>query len=474
VALVIGCSPVAAQPRLYYEPGLNYEQGLNYQPRPKYQPRLKYKLTHKDTARNTKEPFGDIPQGPLQIFISIDQQKLYLYSDGNLVAKTSVATGVPSLPTPLGVFSVIQKQIFHRSNIYSNAPMPFMQRITWSGVAMHEGEGIGHRASHGCIRMPHDFAVRLYHLTRLGARVIIARNELTPVDFADSHLFVHRDMTPAPAEAAAPTVQTARSVDRSNATDASGATDESGAATPSNPTQSAASQVSAANSVAAAPITAATPAPAAESAPQADSAAANTQAIATNQLHGGIVTMPSAIDTDAQDPTPLPLPKPNALVAAAAATHAPISIFVSRKTQRIYVRQNFAPLFDAPISIEDPDRPLGTHVFTAMDYLSDGMTFRWNVVSFPAETQRAVRIRDKGRMLERYGRFRHREPIIEQPMPDAQPLQTPEQALARIDVPQDVMDQISQLMVPGSSLVVSDQGLGPETGEGTDFIVITH
>ena len=118
--------------------------------------------THEPKAAEHIEPFGQIQKGPLQIFISINQQKLHLYSDGVHVADTSIATGVPSLPTPLGVFSVIQKQVFHRSNIYSGAPMPYMQRITWSGVAMHEGESIGHRASHGCIRMPHDFAVRLY------------------------------------------------------------------------------------------------------------------------------------------------------------------------------------------------------------------------------------------------------------------------------------------------------------------------
>src|SRR5262249_58017891 len=111
-------------------------------------------------------------------------------------ADTSIATGVPSLPTPLGVFSVIQKQVFHRSNIYSGAPMPYMQRITWSGVAMHEGESIGHRASHGCIRMPNDFAMRLYRLTKLNTRVIIANSELKPTEFADPHLFVHNQIPP--------------------------------------------------------------------------------------------------------------------------------------------------------------------------------------------------------------------------------------------------------------------------------------
>jgi L,D-transpeptidase catalytic domain len=150
----------------------------------------------KAVDRVDREPFGQIQKGPLQIFISINQQKLHLYSDGVHVADTSIATGVPSLPTPLGVFSVFEKEVFHRSNIYSGAPMPYMQRITWSGVAMHEGESIGHRASHGCIRMPHDFAVRLYRLTKLNTRVIIANAELKPTEFTEPHLFVHKDIPP--------------------------------------------------------------------------------------------------------------------------------------------------------------------------------------------------------------------------------------------------------------------------------------
>ena len=190
-------APASAQ---YY----GFEYGLWH--RPKHRA-----LEHarKDAGKVSQDPFGNIPKGPLQIFVSIDQQKLHLYADGMHVADTSVATGVPSLPTPLGVFSVIQKQVFHRSNIYSNAPMPFMQRITWSGVALHEGESIGHRASHGCIRMPHDFAVRLYHLTKLGVPVIVSQQELKPAEFADPHLFVHRDKAPEPVPAAAPAVSDA-------------------------------------------------------------------------------------------------------------------------------------------------------------------------------------------------------------------------------------------------------------------------
>ncbi|MGA8496615.1 MAG: L,D-transpeptidase family protein, partial [Xanthobacteraceae bacterium] len=164
--------------------------------------KVRHKPEPKETEHVSKDPFGTIPKGPMQIVISINQQKLHLYSDGKEVADTLVATGVPALPTPTGVFSVIGKEKFHRSNIYSGAPMPFMQRITWSGVALHEGENIGHPASHGCIRMPREFAMKLFSVTKVGVRVIIARNELKPVAFADAHLFVHKAM-PAPAPAAA-------------------------------------------------------------------------------------------------------------------------------------------------------------------------------------------------------------------------------------------------------------------------------
>ena len=116
----------------------------------------------------------DPPKGPLQIIVSIADQQLSLYDNGALIARSSVSTGVQGHPTPLGVFSVISKERWHRSNIYSGAPMPYMQRITWSGIALHAGVVPGHPASHGCIRLTNDFAIRLWHLTRRGTRVIIA------------------------------------------------------------------------------------------------------------------------------------------------------------------------------------------------------------------------------------------------------------------------------------------------------------
>jgi hypothetical protein len=132
----------------------------------------------------------DPPKGPLQIIVSIADQQLSLYDNGALIARSSVSTGVQGHPTPLGVFSVISKERWHRSNIYSGAPMPYMQRITWSGIALHAGVVPGHPASHGCIRLTNDFAIRLWHLAKRGTRVIIARDEVRPLEIANSHLFV--------------------------------------------------------------------------------------------------------------------------------------------------------------------------------------------------------------------------------------------------------------------------------------------
>jgi hypothetical protein len=559
------------------------------------------KVPEKAAEHASKEPFGEVPKGPVEIIVSIDQQKLHLYSNGQHVADTSVATGVPSLPTPLGFFDVIQKQVFHRSNIYSGAPMPFMQRITWSGVALHEGENIGHRASHGCIRMPHDFAVRLYQFTKLGARVIVADAELKPSEITDPHLFVHtvappptppappvaaadpakrqpenddgkktdtaetpKPATPvvtqpnkasSPAVAAEP-VTAGQTADDAKISAVEATKADSPAAAPANEMASPGVASDAANSAlssdaktsdtaeaskaevskAESPETAASkteasdndspkgeaskseapkldapfgepPVPSAASnaaappqsndsakandasqAPQVMPVAAQHKEQAAAVAPRPVATMvaehlvsenlrgtdanPTLVVAASSDVVPLPSAKPAAAVTPAVEKKTPISIFVSRKTQKIYVRQNFAPLFDAAITIDHPEQPLGSHVFTALDYLPDGSTFRWDVVSAPGVPPKArpVEVKDK------YGRVVRREQAAEKqsgPLP-LPPPQTPAEALARLVIPQDVVDRISAMMVPGSSLIVSDQGLGDETGEGTDFIVVSR
>jgi hypothetical protein len=456
-----GTAPASAQ--YYYYSGNPY--GSLYPPRHRPAKQADKKAAKELGKEARKDSFGEIPKGPLQIFVSIDQQKLHLYSDGVHVADTSVATGVLSLPTPLGVFSIIQKQVFHRSNLYSDAPMPFMERITWSGVALHEGESIGHRASHGCIRMPHDFAVRLYHLTRLGVPVMIAERELKPVEFADPHLFVHRDKPP---EQVAPV---------SSAAAVTPVTDDgkiAAAAQAPAPAPAVLTGLGLRGSAAAAAMLADAaahdPAPGEQ---KPDAGTASSSAAATDAPAAAIspLTLPASAPAPASPAVPMPPAEPPALVKVAPASKAPIAIFISRKEKKIYVRQDFAPLFQAPVTVTDPDRPFGTLVFTALDFTgADRTTLRWNVVVFPAEPPPPKRKAERELREEKYGHARRY--IEEREKPDLSPPQTPAQALARIAIPQAALDYISQLIVPGSTLIVSDHGLGDETGEGTNFVVV--
>src|SRR6266436_2527280 len=138
---------------------------------------------------DSKGPFGDMPKGPLQMVVSIGQQHVTLYSNGVRIAQVPVSTGTPGHPTPMGVFSIIEKDRWHHSNLYGNAPMYYMQRLTWSGVAMHEGVLPGVPASHGCIRMPTSFAQKLWVTTKLGVRVVVARTDVAPYEFSHAKLF---------------------------------------------------------------------------------------------------------------------------------------------------------------------------------------------------------------------------------------------------------------------------------------------
>jgi hypothetical protein len=326
----------------------------------------------------------EIPKGPFQIIISIADQHVSLYGSAGLIARAPVSTGMRGHPTPLGVFSVIEKQKWHRSNIYSAAPMPYMQRITWSGVALHAGVLPGFPASHGCIRLSNAFATRLFHLTKVGTRVIITRRDVAPVEIATPPLFAPQ---PKPSE----------------------------------------------------PV-AADPARHVGARPEVKTAAAGD--VTSSASDGG------SLQLDPAEPGP---------------TLRPISVFVSRKTQNLAVRQGFVPLFDAPIRIEQPDTPIGTHIFTAME--TEPTAMRWTLVSIPEESLGEPRKDDRKSSLKA----------------GAKPASVPDNAveqvnavLGRVHIPSNVYDRISTLLTPGSSLIISDDSVSNETGSDTDFIVLTH
>jgi hypothetical protein len=120
------------------------------------------------------------PAGPVVVFVSLPDQVLYVYRNGVRIGRSTVSTGKPGKATPTGVFTVLQKKVDHESSIYTGAKMPHMQRLTWTGIALHAGHLPGYPASAGCVRLPVDFAAKLYTVTSLGTTVIIADSRSAP------------------------------------------------------------------------------------------------------------------------------------------------------------------------------------------------------------------------------------------------------------------------------------------------------
>src|SRR3954470_18178010 len=131
-----------------------------------------------------------IPGAPLMAVVSLGDQRVTVYDADGWIMRAPISTGQTGYETPAGIYSVIQKEAEHYSNLYDDASMPFMQRITWSGIALHGGPLPGYPATHGCIRMPYGFAERLFEKTRLGMRVIIAPGDAAPVEVAHPVLFL--------------------------------------------------------------------------------------------------------------------------------------------------------------------------------------------------------------------------------------------------------------------------------------------
>jgi hypothetical protein len=120
------------------------------------------------------------PAGPVVVLVSLPDQILYVYRNGVRIGRSTVSSGKPGKQTPTGVFTILQKKVRHESSIYKGAQMPHMQRLTWTGIAMHAGNLPGYPASAGCVRLPVDFAAKLYSATGIGTTVIIADNKSAP------------------------------------------------------------------------------------------------------------------------------------------------------------------------------------------------------------------------------------------------------------------------------------------------------
>jgi hypothetical protein len=376
---------------------------------------------------------------PIMAIVSIKSQKVTIYDADGWVLRAPVSTGTAGRETPPGVFSVVQKDKDHRSSLYDDAWMPHMLRITWNGLALHGGPLPGYAASHGCVRMPFGFAERLFDKARIGTRVIISPSDAEPVELSHPALFVPKPeaiaAAPARAEALARAADEATRLAQQTKNAAALAVKE------------AAPLTAALRKLELALAAAKTDEAKARAGDQKQKAAAKVEELQT-QLDAAKANAKSKLDAAVAAQGAAKAAETKQADVAKAASEAklalePVSIFISRATQKLYVRRNThkrlpdgGELFDAtievPVTIRDPDKPIGTHVFTAMARTDRGL--RWTAVTI-----------DSG--------------------DDAKA------ALDRITLPHDVLNRIALTALPRSSIVISDEPLHRETNYRTEFVV---
>jgi lipoprotein-anchoring transpeptidase ErfK/SrfK len=401
------------------------------------------KPNDKDKSANKETPadIGAKTGGVLTIAVSINKQQLTLYSDGVPIARSRVFAGYQ---TPTGVFSIIQKDRWHRSDAHGGAPMYYMQRITWSGVGMCEGAGPTPPGSQSAIRLPEAFARQLWGATKIGVRVIITQGDVAPSTIASPRLFTRKpdleakrdaDESSGAGPSSAQIVESAYSALAAAPRKRNGATQGSnrGSNQGSNPSSNAGSKTG-------------------DPARDAMAFAVNEREQATS----------SAVVRSAYDKFDLSKARRNRSAPATTGVAefrslkpGPISVFISRQEGKLFVRKGFDPVFNVPVKFDVPDRPLGTHVFTALA-VNDDDSMRWNVITVPTTWNRTAGRRNGAELLS-----------VGKPS-------TAAEALGRVTIPQDAFERITELMSPGASVIISDQGLGPETGTGTDFTVLTR
>jgi lipoprotein-anchoring transpeptidase ErfK/SrfK len=531
------------------------------------------------TKEAKKDAKPAAPTDPVYVVISIADQHVSVYDANGAIAHSRVSTGMPGHPTPVGVFSVIGKERWHHSNIYSGAPMPWMQRITWSGVAMHLGVVPGYPASHGCIRLPAAFAPQLWGMTKMGARVVVARRDAIPFEISNAFLPLPKmqpapgtqqasnapasapielasmspqagvataAVTDAPASAPAPKLlnpmeyaaalkqhatadkaasekaakealaaaQTAgtdarQSVDdvrkaeadvktaelkiaeldaaaaaAKQAADAAAAQAAQATTTPTGqPTQPQTPQPQSTQQATSEPVAATAPAaqPASPTTTQAlgSSEAQAAAAAARTTAEAELARAQTALDdakrheTETSSAAFAAVQVYKAAVAASEAAAEtlieagrrvePVSVMISKKEGRVFIRQDWKEVYEAAVAIRDPDRPLGTHLFIAVAAQPDGSSMRWSAITAPENSPG-----------DNADRKRSKKGAEDAPPPPAGPASTAAEALDRIEMAPAARERIAELLWTGGSLIVSDHARSDEMDSDTDFIVSTR
>ena len=393
---------------------------------------------------------------PIMAIVSITSQQVTFYDAEGWILRAPVSTGTAGRETPAGIFAVIEKDKDHHSSLYDDAWMPNMQRITWNGVALHGGPLPGHAASHGCVRMPYDFAEKLFDKTRIGMRVIISPDDAAPVEFSHPALFVPNAQAVAAAPARAETLareaaEAAKTADEAKKAAATAAREAASLTASLRKLEWLKPRADAELAFADKALAAAKTDQAKARAEELKQKAAAKAAEAGTQLDRAKADAKSKLDTAAAAKDAAKAAETKKAAAAKAASEAklalePVSVYISRAAQKLYVRRNthqpwpdggevFDATIEAPVTIRNPDKPIGTHVFTAMARNDAGL--RWTAVTI-----------DNG--------------------DDAKA------ALDRITIPQDVLDRIGPTALPRSSIIVSDEPLSRETNYRTEFVAVLN
>ncbi|MFY0613604.1 MAG: L,D-transpeptidase family protein [Hyphomicrobiaceae bacterium] len=420
----------------------------------------------------------------LQIVVSLGRQRMTVYQDGRTIGRSSISSGKAGHRTPTGVFSIIQKRRHHRSNIYSNAPMPFMQRITWSGIALHEGRLPGYAASHGCVRLPRRFARKLFKTTSMRTHVVIARGNPSPRAFSHPNL---------PGAANLGDVQLAKLITPSNwfrerirrrlgrmrhrstqlpvhlASSGAGALPARGpvlraydrdvfrlaAMLHFDQSEMIAHRHRVARTRTAEPlrvlVTRRT---------QRDQIRDVQRRLAVlgynvGALDGQLGRQTIGLIKHFQRANKLrasgyPDAATRDLLAVRSELPQP-----SRVT--VYVRQGGRQIYSGPIKMVRPDAPIGTHLYTLTDLDNEADTVgAWTAITLQA----------KGRLPSWSKR------VWQQRLPDIEAVDAHD-AIGRIIFPAHVRAAIEDRLTPGSSLIIADRGSERETGLATDFVVLT-
>jgi hypothetical protein len=412
------------------------------------------KKAHHPPPQRTTEATAPRQAGELLMaIVSIKSQKVTFYDADGWVARAPVSSGTKGRETPAGVFAVVEKDRDHHSSLYDDAWMPHMLRITWNGIALHGGPLPGYAASHGCVRMPFGFAERMFDKVSIGTRVIISPDDAEPVTVSHPALFVPNAEALAAAPARAETLgrEADEAIQMAKQTKSAAVAARREIA----PLTASLRKLERLHTRANAELATADRRVAAAKTDQAKARAEGLQQKAAaraaelqSQLDAAKSKSKAKLDTAAEAEAAAKAAetrRANAVKAASEARLAlePVSIYISRAARKLYVRRNthqknrdggvtFDATIEVPITIRDPDRRIGTHVFTAVARTDAGL--RWTAVSI-----------DGGGSAT--------------------------DALDRITIPQEVLDRIAPTASPRSSIIISDEPLHRETNYRTEFVV---